>query len=133
MTWQTEVTAVRAKDRSDMSEAAVGQCRLGSRKANNMPVASLIRYPWRGALCISTRFIVSTELPSAVIELNGASMISWYAEPLRFIFAIVSGSAASLLKQRFGARVTFIGAATVFTLQNTAGGNSIINARAAFC
>ena len=65
------------------------------------------------ALFAFNGFIVSTAVPTAVIELNGASLISWSVS-LYLIFAIVSGSAASLLKQRFGARVTFIAAAGIF-------------------
>jgi MFS family permease len=58
-------------------------------------------------------FFVSTALPSAVVDLDGTAMISWSLS-LYLIFSIVSGSGASFLQKRFGARAMFAGAAVVF-------------------
>lgn len=65
------------------------------------------------ALYAFNGFLVSTALPSAVGELGGTAVISWSLS-LYLAASIVSGAAAALIKQRFGGRVTLIGAALVF-------------------
>ena len=58
-------------------------------------------------------FFVATALPSAIIELHGAALISW-AFSLYLILAIASGSAASLCKQRFGGQRVFLVSVALF-------------------
>ena len=65
------------------------------------------------ALFAFNEFFISTSLPTAVEELGGASLLSW-AFTLYLVFAIVGGLVAANVKQRFGARYTLLGAATVF-------------------
>jgi MFS family permease len=71
------------------------------------------------ALCLGVglfafnAFFVSTALPSAVVDLDGTAMISWSLS-VYLIFSIVSGSGASFLQKRFGARTMFTGAAVAF-------------------
>jgi len=60
-------------------------------------------------------FLVSTSLPSAVIELGGVALISW-AFTVYLVAAIVGGSAAGFLKARVGARAILIGPAFVFLI-----------------
>lgn len=58
-------------------------------------------------------FLVSTALPSAVIEIDGVEWISW-AFTVYLVASILGGSLAALLKARFGVRATFFWAALVF-------------------
>src|SRR5690348_5904662 len=58
-------------------------------------------------------FLVSTSLPSAVIELGGVRLISW-AFTVYLVAAIVGGSAAGFLKPRLGARAILLGPAFIF-------------------
>jgi MFS family permease len=58
-------------------------------------------------------FIVSTTMPSVVVELGGVALISW-ASTVYLVAAIVGGAAAGFLKQRVGARVSLIGSAATF-------------------
>ena len=58
-------------------------------------------------------FLVSTSLPTAVEELGGAALISW-SLTVYLVLAIVGGSGAAFLKQRFGGRKALMGAALIF-------------------
>lgn len=58
-------------------------------------------------------FIVSTAMPSIVVDLGGVALISW-ASTVYLVAAIVGGAAAGLLKQRLGARVALIASAATF-------------------
>ncbi|MCW5748274.1 MAG: MFS transporter, partial [Alphaproteobacteria bacterium] len=58
-------------------------------------------------------FIVSTAMPSVVIELGGVRLIAW-ASTLYLVAAIVGGAAAGLLKQRLGARLALTASAATF-------------------
>ncbi|MEZ0170527.1 MFS transporter [Microvirga sp. TS319] len=58
-------------------------------------------------------FLVSTSLPSAVIELGGAALIGW-AFTVYLVAAIVGGASAGFLKARLGARRLLIWPAIVF-------------------
>lgn len=60
-------------------------------------------------------FLISTSLPSAVIELGGVALISW-AFTVYLVAAIVGGAAAGFLKPRLGARVILIGPAIIFLI-----------------
>ncbi|MBO3759147.1 MFS transporter [Ciceribacter sp. L1K22] len=65
------------------------------------------------ALYAFNGFLVSTVLPSAVAELDGASLISWSLS-LYLAASIVAGACAALLKMRYGARATLVCAAIIF-------------------
>ncbi|WP_404400841.1 MFS transporter [Pelagibacterium halotolerans] len=65
------------------------------------------------ALLAFNGFLVSTSIPTAVIELDGVAFISW-ATTVFLVFAIMGGAGASILKARLGARLALIAAATVF-------------------
>jgi len=65
------------------------------------------------ALYAFNGFLVSTALPTAVAELGGAALMSWSLS-LYLGASIVAGTCAALLKQRFGARTTLLGAAVIF-------------------
>lgn len=58
-------------------------------------------------------FLVSTALPSAVTELGGGQFMAW-ATSLYLIPAIIAGTSAAAIVQRFGARFVFIAAALAF-------------------
>ena len=58
-------------------------------------------------------FIVSTTMPSVVVDLGGVRFIAW-ASTVYLVAAIVGGASAGYLKQRIGARVALIGAAATF-------------------
>lgn len=60
-------------------------------------------------------FLVSTALPSAVVELRGVELISW-AFTLYLTAAIVGGASAGFLKQMLGARVSLLAAGLLFAL-----------------
>nr|WP_283949750.1 MFS transporter [Limobrevibacterium gyesilva] len=68
-------------------------------------------------------FLVSTAMPSAVRELGGIHFIGWTAT-LYLVAAIVTGSAAGFLKQRFGARPLLSAAALVFLAGTVAAGGA---------
>ncbi|HEX2889599.1 MFS transporter [Vineibacter terrae] len=65
------------------------------------------------ALHALNTFIVSTTMPSVVVELGGVHIIGW-ASTVFLIAAIVGGASAGFLKQRLGARPALIAAAAVF-------------------
>lgn len=65
------------------------------------------------ALFAFNGFLVTTALPTAVIELDGVALISW-SLTVYLVFAIMSGACAALLKRRFGARMALSVAAVVF-------------------
>ncbi len=58
-------------------------------------------------------FLVSTALPSAVVDLGGAYLLSW-STSLYLILSIVSGASTALVMQRIGARRMFSLSAIVF-------------------
>lgn len=58
-------------------------------------------------------FIVSTAMPSVVVDLGGVGLISW-ASTVYLVAAIVGGAASGFLKQRVGARVALIVSAGTF-------------------
>jgi MFS family permease len=58
-------------------------------------------------------FFVATAMPTAIKELGGEEYISW-TFALYLAFAIASGAAASLLKEKFGTRTVFLVASAVF-------------------
>jgi MFS family permease len=58
-------------------------------------------------------FIVSTAMPSVVVELGGVGLISW-ASTVYLVAAIVGGAASGYLKQRIGARTALIASAAAF-------------------
>jgi MFS family permease len=58
-------------------------------------------------------FIVSTAMPSVVVELGGVALISW-ASTVYLVAAIVGGAASGYLKQRIGARTALIASAATF-------------------
>ncbi len=58
-------------------------------------------------------FIVSTTMPSIVVDLGGVALISW-ASTVYLVAAIVGGAAAGFLKQRLGGRAALIGSALTF-------------------
>ncbi len=58
-------------------------------------------------------FFVITALPTAVGDLHGLATITW-ASSLYLIFAIVTGAAAGLAKEHFGARTVFLAGSAVF-------------------
>ncbi|MCB8822226.1 MFS transporter [Microvirga rosea] len=60
-------------------------------------------------------FLVSTSLPSAVIELGGVGLISW-AFTVYLVAAIVGGAAAGFLKQKIGSRAVLVMPAIVFLI-----------------
>ncbi|MGF6229356.1 MFS family permease [Inquilinus ginsengisoli] len=65
------------------------------------------------ALYALNAFLVSTSLPTAVVELGGVGLISW-AFTVFLVAAIVGGAAAAMLKQRFGTRPALLLAALAF-------------------
>ncbi|MGK9232604.1 MFS transporter [Inquilinus limosus] len=65
------------------------------------------------ALYALNAFLVSTSLPTAVVELGGVGLISW-AFTVFLVAAIVGGAASAMLKQRFGTRPTLLLAALAF-------------------
>ncbi|MCM2476916.1 MFS transporter [Rhizobium sp. CG5] len=65
------------------------------------------------ALYAFNGFLVTTALPTAVAELGGEALLSW-SLTLFLAASIVAGASAALLKARFGARLSLIGAALVF-------------------
>ncbi|WP_342361646.1 MFS transporter [Terrarubrum flagellatum] len=65
------------------------------------------------ALFAFNTFLVSTALPSAVAELDGASLISW-STSLYLIFAILGGSAAAQIQARRGPRAALVASSIVF-------------------
>jgi MFS family permease len=67
------------------------------------------------ALFAFNGFLVTTALPTAVVELDGVTLISW-SLTVYLVFGIMSGACAALLKRRFGARLTLSVAAVVFLL-----------------
>ncbi|WMT92225.1 MFS transporter [Pelagibacterium sp. H642] len=67
------------------------------------------------ALLAFNGFLVSTALPTAVAELGGVALLSW-ATTVFLVFAIMGGAGAALLKERLGARMALIAAASVFLL-----------------
>lgn len=67
------------------------------------------------ALLSFNTFLVSTAIPSAVLDLGGLSLMAW-STTLFLVFAIMGGIAAAGLKARFGARRALIGAALVFLI-----------------
>lgn len=67
------------------------------------------------ALLAFNGFLVSTALPTAVEELGGVALLSW-ATTVFLVFAIMGGAGAALLKERLGARMALIAAASVFLL-----------------
>ncbi|HKY94364.1 MAG TPA: MFS transporter [Kiloniellales bacterium] len=58
-------------------------------------------------------FIVATALPSAVDDIGGVEIMSWSVS-LFLVMAIVSGSAAALVKARWGSRSALSGAGALF-------------------
>jgi len=58
-------------------------------------------------------FLVSTSLPTAVLAIGGAELMSW-SFTVYLVFAIVGGSAAARLKHRLGARRALVWPAAVF-------------------
>ncbi len=75
--------------------------------------ASIVMLCLGVALFAFTTFLVSTALPSTVMELGGAAYISW-AQSLYLAFAIVSGVATAMLAQRFGTRRALFFATVIF-------------------
>jgi MFS family permease len=67
------------------------------------------------ALLSFNAFLVSTAIPSAVLELGGLALMAW-STTLFLVFAIMGGMAASGIKARFGARHALLGAALIFIL-----------------
>ena len=65
------------------------------------------------ALLAFNVFLVSTSMPTAIVELDGAALIAWSVS-LYLIFAIVGGTASALLKGQFGARAVLCAAAVLF-------------------
>src|SRR5690606_26057626 len=55
-------------------------------------------------------FVISTVTPSAVLELDGAELLSWVTA-FFLVFSIVGSSGAAFLKARLGLRSVLIGAA----------------------
>jgi MFS family permease len=87
-----------------------GQDPASSRLAPSGGWRELMVPPYLGpvaALCLGiglyalNAFLISTALPTAVIELKGVELISW-AFTVYLVTAIVGGAAGSLLKQRLG-------------------------------
>lgn len=58
-------------------------------------------------------FIASTTMPSAVVELNTVSLLSW-ATSAYLVASIVGGAAAAALKGRYGARVVLLASSLAF-------------------
>lgn len=58
-------------------------------------------------------FMVTTALPSAVLEIGGLRLIAW-SVMLYQVAAITSGVVAALVKRRFGARQAMLGPALLF-------------------
>lgn len=65
------------------------------------------------ALLSFNAFLVSTAIPSAVLELGGVALIAW-STTLFLVFAIMGGMGAAAIKARFGARKALLSAASVF-------------------
>ncbi|WP_225769287.1 MFS transporter [Inquilinus sp. Marseille-Q2685] len=65
------------------------------------------------ALYALNAFLVSTSLPTAVVELGGVGLISW-AFTVFLVAAIVGGAASAMLKQRLGTRPALLLAALAF-------------------
>jgi len=65
------------------------------------------------ALYAFNGFLVTTALPSAVVELGGAAVISW-SLTLYLTASIIAGAGAFLLKQRLGGRMALMLAALMF-------------------
>lgn len=65
------------------------------------------------ALHAFNAFIASTTMPSAAVELDAVSLLSW-ATAGYLVASIVGGAAAAALKVRFGAQAALLGASVAF-------------------
>ena len=114
-------------DGGQMSETAVERSAGWGELLQPRHLVSTITLCLGVALFAFNEFFISTALPSAVVDLGGAELLSW-AFTLYLVFAIMGGLLAANLKQRFGARNTLLAAAAVFiagtVLATFAGGMS---------
>ena len=100
-------------DGEQMSETAVERSAGWGELLQPRYLVSTITLCLGVALFAFNEFFISTALPSAVVDLGGAELLSW-AFTLYLVFAIMGGLLAANLKQRFGARNTLLAAAAVF-------------------
>lgn len=92
-----------------MSDSASGWAAIVSRRYLGATVTLCLGV----ALLAFNGFLVSTAMPTAVVELDGVELLSW-ATTVFLVFAIMGGAGAALLKARLGARTALIAAASVF-------------------
>jgi MFS family permease len=102
-------------ERAAMQEASVSQGESGSWRELFVRgyAAPLITLSLGVGLHAFNGFLVSTSLPTAVLAIGGAELMSW-SFTVYLVFAIVGGSAAARLKHRLGARRALVWPAAVF-------------------